>query len=146
MNMTAKESKAVACPGLGDRLIFAEQGERAEAEVFRTRSIGFMEHTSRADLYAEARLALHAAEAELANAESDIDTLASHNIELQAELRELRRAARDYMEASDTLQQALRDGINVHGAISGFIGAQDNLQCTLASDGGADGDNEGEGK
>lgn len=58
----------------------------------------------------------------------------------EAELGELRRAARDYMEASETWQQALRDGINVHGAISGFIGAQDNLDQLLASDGGADGE------
>ena len=130
--MTAKESKAVACPGLGDRLIFAEQGERAEAEVFRTRSIGFMEHTSRADLYAEARLALHAAEAEL------------------GELRRMVGSAGDVVQmAINTLICSCRPAgnrdVDDAAEIRATVQALRQLRQLLASDGGEDGDDEGEG-
>ena len=143
--MTAKESKSVACPGLVDRLIFAEQGERAEAEVFRTRSIGFMEHTSRADLYAEARLALHAAEAEHAKEVNALSKLANDNGQLannyMRELGELRRRVLELCVKWDAAQKAAHP----YGYHEGRI-PTDELRQLLASDGGADGDNEGEGK
>lgn len=39
----------------------------------------------------------------------------------------LRDACTAYLAASDLMQKAMEDGINVHGAMSGLIGATHNL-------------------
>lgn len=41
-------------------------------------------------------------------------------------------ALRDYMSAVNMMNMALKDGVNVHGAISGLIGAEDNANSAIA--------------
>lgn len=47
-------------------------------------------------------------------------------------VRELVGRARTYRQAVDVMNAAMQDGVNVHGAISGFGGAQDMLDETLS--------------
>lgn len=41
---------------------------------------------------------------------------------------DLREACLAYLHASDTMAKAMKDGVNVHGALSNVTGALNNLQ------------------
>lgn len=43
----------------------------------------------------------------------------------------------DYMAAVDLMNAAMQDGVNVHGAIGGLIGASDNARAAIAKATGA---------
>lgn len=43
----------------------------------------------------------------------------------------LRDACAAYISASDTMHKAMEDGINVHGAMSGIVGATNSLHYEI---------------
>ncbi len=51
---------------------------------------------------------------------------------LVAAAPELLGALKGYMDAVNTMNAAMKDGLNVHGAISGLIGAEDNAKAAIA--------------
>lgn len=127
--MTAKESKAVAWQWHTGGPQFCTPEDKAKRLAAGD---GFAKGYT-IPLVPES--ALQAAEAELADAESHIDTLACHNIELQAELGELRRRVGEY--ANDMERR-----VGVSSSATACITRihANNLRKLLASDGGADGD------
>lgn len=46
---------------------------------------------------------------------------------------ELVRALEDYMSAVNQMNAAMKDGVNVHGALSNLIGAEDNARAALSN-------------
>jgi hypothetical protein len=54
------------------------------------------------------------------------------NARLMSAAPELLEALKGYMEAVNTMNAAMKDGLNVHGAISGLIGAEDNAKAAIA--------------
>ena len=59
------------------------------------------------------------------------------NARLIAAAPELLEALRSYMGAVSLMNAAMEDGANVHGAISGLIGAEDNARDAIAKATGA---------
>jgi hypothetical protein len=51
---------------------------------------------------------------------------------LLAERDELLAALEGYMFAHSLMNEALNDGVNVHGAISNFTGSEDNASAAIA--------------
>lgn len=49
---------------------------------------------------------------------------------------DLRKACFDYLAASDTMNAAMKDGINVQGALSNLTGAMNNLQYEVTQTNG----------
>lgn len=80
------------------------------------------------------RDAAHAEAYRLAHEYAD-GTLAeavNESCEAIAQVEALARHADAYRSAADLLNAAMSDGINVQGAISGIVGARDNLNAALA--------------
>lgn len=63
--------------------------------------------------------------------EQDQKEVALANAKLIAAAPDLLKALKGYMAAVDLMNAAMKDGINVHGAIAGIVGAEDEANWAI---------------